>query len=72
MCVNEGVCVYYPTGISMQIVSAKGPLPKCACCELLLDRLESRIVHKYVKDALRGHLQQDTYHDDEKCLTDDG
>ena len=65
---NKRPKLFYPTGISMQIVSAKGPLPKCACCELLLDRLESRVVHKYVKDALRGHLQQDTYHDDEKCL----
>ena len=66
---NKRPKLSYPTGISMQIVSAKGPLPKCASCDSLLDRLQSRVVHKYVKDAMRGHMQQDTYHDDEKCLT---
>ena len=58
----------YPNGISLQIVSSKGPLPKCGSCNLLLDRGESRVLHKFVKDAKRGHMQQDTYPDVQKCL----
>ena len=60
---------HYPTGISLQIVSAKGPLPKCVSCGLLLERKESRVLHKFVKDVQRGHTQQDSYHNADDCLT---